>query len=200
MVEKEKGETELFSVEAESGAVEHIATFPEPRYILKCGWDDQTFYFSPNGWRWEPFDPPIIEWNRSTGQETVIAKDRGYHQMPSPDGRSIVGLRDGTLSVRPTSGGDWVPLVSGIGLNHPVFVTPDGKWAVYQGIVDVSKIGLFRVPITGGEPQLMGGPPSNIYLIRDLIFSPDGRHVLIWQVEGTIDLWLLEDFEPPEKK
>ncbi|MFZ0304400.1 MAG: hypothetical protein WAL75_17040 [Terracidiphilus sp.] len=198
-VEKEKGETELFSVEVESGAVEHIATFPQPRYLLRCGWDDQTFYFSPNGWRWGSFDPPIIQWSRSADRETVIAEEKGYYQMPSPDGRLIVRLRDGTLSVRTISGGDWVPLVSGIGLNRPVFATPDGKWAIYLDKVADWKIGLFRVPTTGGEPQLLGGAPANYFYYGELFFSPDSRQVLIWR-DGTIDLWLLEKFEPPEKK
>ena len=197
--QKEKGETELFSVEAESGAVNHVAAFQQPRYLLRCGRDDQTFYFSPNGWRWNTFEAPIIEWNRSTGQEKVIAEDSGYYQMPSPDGRSIVELQDGIVSARPISGGNSVQLASVVGLNRPVFATPDSQWVIYQDRVAVWKIGLFRVPIGGGQSQLIGEAPSNFTYLKDLFFSPDGRQVLVWQ-DGTTDLWLLENFEPSEKR
>jgi Tol biopolymer transport system component len=197
-VEKEKGESELLSVEVESGAVEHIATFPETRYLVRCGRDDQTFYFSPNGWRWGTSEPPIVEWNRSTHQESVIVKNDEHYQMPSPDGRSIVELRDGSVFVRPTSGGASVPLVSGIAINFPVFVTADEKWVIYQNEVAPRKLGLFRVPIAGGEPQRIGEPPGD-HFFWDFFFSPDGRQVLVWR-EGSIDLWLLENFEPPAGK
>jgi Tol biopolymer transport system component len=197
-VQKGKGESELFSVEVESGAVEHIVTFPETRNLVLCGRDDQIFYFSPNGWHWGTFEPPIIEWNRSTGQEAVIANDRSYYQAPSPDGRLMVGLRDGRLSVRPTSGGDWAPLVSGIGMNVPVFTMPDGKWVFYQDKDAAGKYGLFRVPITGGEPQRLGGSPGNLYS-EEYFFSPDARQILT--VKGATDeLWLLENFVPSARK
>jgi Tol biopolymer transport system component len=196
--ESDEGVTELFSVEVESGAVEQIATFSEPRYLVRCGWDDGTFYFSTNGWRWGSLDPPTIEWNRSTGRETVIARDRDDFQMPSPDGRSTVGLRDGILSVRPSSGGDWMPLVSGITAEFPVFATPDGEWVLYQDHDVGWKISLFRVPIAGGKPQRMGDPPSSL-AYGDFFFSADGHQVLAWG-ENTIELWLLENFEPSAKK
>jgi Tol biopolymer transport system component len=197
-VEKEKGESELFSVEVESGAVEHIATFPQSRFLLRSGWDDQTFYFSLNGWRFGPMEPPILEWNRSTNQEIVITQDGEHFQMPSPDGRSIVRLRDGILSVRPVSGGDWMPLVSGIGMRTSPFATPDGKWVFYQNLDAARKIGLFRVPIAGGDPQRLGDPPGSRYS-GNYFFSPDGRQIL---TIGAIakDLWLLENFLPSQKK
>lgn len=197
-VEAERGESEFFSVAVESGAVEHIATFPETRYLVKCGWDDQTFYFSPNGWRFNTFDPPIIEWNRSTEKETVIAEDAGFFQMPSSDGRSIVGLRDGTLSVRPISGGEWVPLVSGVRVNSPVFATADGKWVFYQDKDAEGIDSVFRVAVAAREPQRVGKLPDN-YSLRGFFFSPDAHQVLVWRVAST-DLWLLENFEPSPGK
>jgi Tol biopolymer transport system component len=197
-VEKEKGESELFSVEAESGAVEHIANFPQTRYLVRAGWDDQTFYFSSNGWLWPPLDPPIIEWNRSTGQETVIASADQYNLVPSPDGRLLVSLRDGTLSVRPLSGGESKTLVSGIVLNFPAFATPDGNWIIYQDYGPGGGINLYRVPITGGKPQRIGKPPEDHYF-KDLFFSPDSRQILTFKA-GEIELWLLENFEPFPKK
>jgi Tol biopolymer transport system component len=197
-VEKEKGETELFSVEVESGAVEHIANFPETRYLVRSGWDDQSFYLSPNGFRWRWIDPPIVKWNRSTELETVLARDKDFYQMPTLDSRSVVGLRDGTLMVRASSGGEWVPLVSGIGMNLPVFPTPDGKWVIYQDRVAQRKMSLFRVPIAGGQPQRIG-TPSDDQFYWDVSFSPDSRQILVWK-EKSIDLWLLENFEPLDKK
>lgn len=196
-VEKERSKTEIFSVEVESGAVEHISDFSETRYLVRSGWDDQTFYLSPNGFRWRMIDPPIIQWNRSTGQETLIAKE-DYYQMPTIDGRSVVGLKNGTLMVRAASGGDWVPLVSGIDMNLPVFVTPDGRWVIYQDRVAPQKMDLFRVPISGGKPQRLG-EPADYQFYRDISFSPDSRQILVWR-EKSIDLWLLENFEPSDRK
>jgi hypothetical protein len=128
----------------------------------------------------------------------VIIKNDGHYQMPSLDGRSIVELRDGTVFVRPTSSGASIPLVSGIGVELPVFVTPDEKWVIYQNVVAPRKLGLFRVPIAGGEPQRIGEPPGNQFF-WDFFFSPDARQVLIWR-DGSIDLWLLENFVPPARK
>jgi WD40 repeat protein len=195
-VEKEKGDTELFAVEEESGAVEHITDFPETRYLVRSGWDDETFYLNANGFRWRWNNPPIFQWNRATGQETVIAKE-GFYQMPTVDGSSVVGLRDGTLLARPATGGDWVQLASGIGINLPVFPTPDGKFLIYQDRIAPRKMCLFRVPIAGGEPQRMGEPPN--YFYWDIAFSPDSRQILVWR-KKPIDLWLLENFEPSERK
>ena len=197
-VEKVGGESELLSVEVESGAVEHIANFPQTRYLVRCGRDDETFYFSANGWRWGVSDPPIIEWNRSTAQETVIAKEREYIQTASQDGRSIVRLRDGTLSVRPTSGGDWVPLVSGIRMIRLLTLTPDGNWVYYQDQDAAGRTSFFRVPIAGGQPKPVGGPPDKGHF-GDFFFSPDGRQMLVLG-GGIVDLWVLENFEPPAKK
>jgi len=197
-VEKEKGESELFSVDVESGAIEHIASFAEPRYLVRCGRDDQTFYLSPNTWLPAQSDPPILEWNRSTGRETVIIEDREHYAMPSPDGRSIVGLRDGVLAIRPITGGDWMPLVSGVGINSPVYATPDGNWVVYEDQDATGRYGLFRVPVGGGKPEHLGDAPAHQYF-KEWFFSPDSRKVLVYGA-GASDLWLLENYVPADRK
>ena len=118
--------------------------------------------------------------------------------MPSPDGRSLIELQDGTLSVRPITGGGWAPLVSGISMNSPVFPTPNGKWVFYQDKDGARKNHLFLAPIAGGKPQHIGDSPDEYYF-RDYFFSPGSRQVLAWR-DGTVDLWLLENFVPSASK
>jgi Tol biopolymer transport system component len=91
-----------------------------------------------------------------------------------------------------------MPLVLDIGFNSPAFVTPDGKWALYQDKDASGKLGIFRVSINGGTPQHLGDPPDNQYF-EDWFFSPDSRQVLIVGA-GAADLWRLENFVPPSRK
>jgi Tol biopolymer transport system component len=193
--------TELIAVAADSGLVERIASFQGSRIILQSPEDDKTFYFSAH--TPYPGASPIVRWDRSTQQETVVSafSDRNLAEAPSLDGRWLARMLDGTVQVQPTSGGDWKSLVSGVMEVLPPETTPDGQWVLYHAMDKAGKPSLFRVPIDGGDTQRLGDYPIQELLGNTLRISSDGRKIFAAEQESTsYDLWLLENFEPPIKK
>jgi Tol biopolymer transport system component len=204
-VETESRSTDFFSVSVESGEIEHIATFAQPRFLYSAGQDDESFYFSEKGSNFQPpFEPPIIQWKRSTLQETVIIParhDPGFEVL-SPDARWVLRLRGEVLSVRPVSDGEWRTLVSGARPVTPPHASPDGRWALYDVADANGKFSLFRVPIAGGEPQRMGDIPfPEVNLLQYCFFSADGKRMLATQMDSLpTDLWILRNFIPSPQK
>ena len=201
-VEKEKGETDLISVAIESGAVERIATLAGSRFLLSVARDDQSFFFSGSAWVLGTNEPPVTRWDRATQQEVTIETPSEDHRMlsVSPDGHWITRLLDGVVSVRPVNSGDWKALVSGVTVNSPSLVMPDGKWVLYQTVDSTGRLGLFRVPVAGGNSERLGDLPNN-RSAGSLFLSSDGRQVLA-VVEKRFDygLSVLENFVPRVRK
>jgi len=191
------GKSELISISADSGLIERIAAFPVSRTILQSPLDDEFFYFSTRGNTLQP----IVRWDRSAQVETVLSalSDNFVGDTTSLDGRWIVRTLDGTLQVQSTSGGDWRPLVSGLTQTGTPETTPDGKWILYHSIDRAGRSSLFRVPIDGGDPQRLGDFPPKGYTLR---ISPDGSRILAVESEDRnhYDLWVLDNFEPSDKK
>jgi Tol biopolymer transport system component len=195
--------TDLVSVSVESGAVEHIETFPDSRYLLQSPQDDKVFYFVSEG----PLidTEPKIRWDRSTQKESAVADPaevRDYRWTPSLDGRWVLRQRDGDLSFRPTAGGEWKTLVSGIENANMLGSTPDGNWALYFALDPQGNPGIYEAPFWGGEPRRVADLPGNhVVLFNDFDFSPDGRKILAHVFNSPEDdLWILENFEPKTSK
>ncbi len=125
----------------------------------------------------------------------------------SPDGRWIAArgfTRSGgdlsTLELVPVDGGSPRTLL-GKGLSNveimPLTWTPDGRYVVFARYnPEIKKRELWRVSVKGGEVEEVGVSFSG--LIRDVRFSPDGRHLFF---EGNDDaartaVWVLENFLP----
>jgi Tol biopolymer transport system component len=201
-IEKEKGETELISVSVDSGAVERIATLPGSRFLLATSRDGQTFFFSGNAWLLGANEPPLFRWDRATGQETTMepaSQDQRLISV-SADGQWIARLLDGTVSIRPSAGGDWKPLASGVTIKLPPVFLPDGRWLLYQTVDSTGRGGVFRVPLTGGNSERLGDLPNN-GSPGTFVFSPDGRKVIaVAEKPADYGLSLLENFVPPIKK
>jgi len=201
-VEKEGGGTDLISVSVGSGAVEKIGTFSGSRYLLAGTRDDQTFFFSGNAWQLGVHESPVLRWDRTTKQETIVepsSEDRRLLSI-SPDGRWIARLLDGEVSIRPVNGGGWKSLASGVTIKVPPFVMPDAKWVLFQTVDSAGRPGLFRVPIAGGSSERLGDLPNN-ESAGSFFFSPDGHQVLV-MAEKRVDygLSLLENFVTATKK
>jgi hypothetical protein len=77
---------------------------------------------------------------------------------------------------------------------------PDAKWVLYQTVDSAGRLGLFRVPTTGGSSERLGDLPNN-ESAGSFFFSPDGHQVLA-VAEKRVDygLTLLENFVPNVKK
>jgi Tol biopolymer transport system component len=205
---RSEGRTDLISIAADSGAVEKIASFHGSRFILESPFDDRIFHFSGkradigSGENDEIGGSPILRWDLATNQETIVVPtvSEPYSEQPTPDGRWLVRYQEGSLSIRPTSGGDWKSLASGLRENLKWATTPDGDWIIYHARDAQGEHSLYRVPITGGTPQRLGDFPSNEFLGSVIRMSPDGRRILASDVQiKQYDLWLLENFEPAPK-
>jgi Tol biopolymer transport system component len=155
---------------------------------------------------WQPIDlnasgasNPWPSFSPDATRIAHIASDADLTSV-SPDGKSIVRLLDGTVSIRPAAGGDWKPLASGVTPKIPPVFLPDGKWILYQAVDSAGRAGIFRVPTTGGNPERLGdlpnnGPPATF------VFSPDGLKALaVTEKPAQYGLSLLENFVPPIKK
>ena len=118
----------------------------------------------------------------------------------SADGQWIARLLDGTVSIRPSAGGDWKPLASGVTIKLPPVFLPDGRWLLYQTVDSTGRGGVFRVPLTGGNSERLGDLPNN-GSPGTFVFSPDGRKVIaVAEKPADYGLSLLENFVPPIKK
>lgn len=197
---KEDGNTDLISIDVGSGAAEHVAFFPGYRFLTAPPRDDRFFYFIAGEHSFG--DTPVLQWDRLTGEENIIVPKSDYLRLeaPSLDGRFVVRYLDGSLSVRPISGGDWHLLVSGLQAPYldPI-TTPDGNWALYVDSDAAEKRTLYRVSTAGGKPQVVGELPQNRWA-GNFFLSPDGRQILAQSSSNRYDLWILENFEPPANR
>jgi hypothetical protein len=166
------------------------------------GSDDQTFHLFECTWSVSPSQSPFVRWDRRTQQQTVEAapSNDDRFEVPSSDGRWLVRLQAGALSIRSTSGGDWRVLVSGIRWKRGPSITADGNWVWYWDADAAGIVCVFRVPADGGMPQRMGAVPKE-FDDGDFTISPDGRQVLVGHgLERVYGLWVMENFEPPALK
>jgi Tol biopolymer transport system component len=197
------GKTAFFSVSVDSGAMEQIASFPDIRYLLPRPQDDKVFYFAKYE-RDLTYMDPKVRWDRSTQKESVVvnaAEVDSYMWTLSLDGRWVLRQRNGDLSFRPTSGGDWRAFASGIEGFDIFGSTPDGNWALYVASDPQGHPGIFEASFSGGEPRRVGDlPPGYRSGWGFLVFSPDGRKILAMDGSAEDDLWILENFEPKTSK
>lgn len=212
---KSNEKTDLISVAVESGAVEQLKTFAGSRSIFQTSPDDTALYFVAYSTEnpvqpGTPFPDTLVRWDVTAEKESIMTKfiENGAQDfnIPSQDGNWIVRTSGGTsMSVRPTSGGDWKPLVSGAsGLWLQRLITPDSKWVFYHTVDSLGKDALFRVSMAGGQPERVGDFPTDS-TEGNLYMSADGREILATLYSRStgnnafFDLWVLENFEPAPK-
>ena len=63
--------------------------------------------------------------------------------------------------IRPISGGAWKQLVGVSKMNGLLIGTFDRKWVLYCDADSMGRGGLFRVPISGGQPKRLGDLPTD---------------------------------------
>ncbi|MGA2738387.1 MAG: hypothetical protein ABSG65_13180 [Bryobacteraceae bacterium] len=186
---------DIFTISADSGKVERLAALPEgPLFVALPSRDDRALYLIRGG---NGDQEDLLRWDIATGRETPLEKfTLDSVGFVSQDERWLMGMDKQGLKIRPTSGGDWKPLVS-LDFTIQLNTTPDGNWILYHGVDAAKKHGLFRVPTAGGEPERLGDFPTNS-LTGALEISPDGRKVMVSadEYETGYELWSLENFEP----
>src|SRR5262249_14155542 len=79
----------------------------------------------------------------------------------------------------------------------PLRFTPDSKWIVYHDQDENGKDGLFRVAISGGEPQRLGDYPPG-QLNSYISITPDGRQFIVsaQAPPKQPEFWTLDNFLP----
>jgi Tol biopolymer transport system component len=193
------GENELVSVQIDSGAIENLGSFQGSRLILQPSHDDQTFYLSTD---LNHILGPVTRWQMDAKQESVLAHPSHSLEwyLPSLDDRWLVRFLDDKLSVRSMSGSDWTPLVANVHDVSTAETTPDGNWVLYGARDASGKDSLFRVAVSGGTPQLVGGLPTNSFQ-GSIHLSQDGTRILaVNRASRSYDLWSLDNFVPSAKK
>ena len=199
------GHSDLVSIAAESGAVEKLASFSDYRFGPFPTKDDQHMYF----WAVKAFQGGhFVRWDNRAGQDTVVdVVDREIQQLyvSTPDERWLIRTDSRGLAIRPMGGGDWRFLVSAAdsGLSNPVDAYPEGDWILFEAKDSEGKHRLYRIPISGGEAQLIGDFPAKSKEDFDtrLFWSRDARQVIAEiHDEDKFNLWTLDNFEPLEKK
>jgi len=194
---------DLFSISTDSGEVEPLG--PEPE-----AWDGGVFFSSRDGraiymWRFlnpqapQPV-PELIRWDIGTRQATVVDRipspvNSGDWPGPDPDEHWIARRNKETLEIRPTSGGDWKPLIS-LGTTQAAF-TPDGNWLLYHDVDAAGKQSLFRLSTAGGQPERIGDFPA-AGKTGSLRISPDGKQIIA-EAALAPEVWMLENFVPKQQ-
>ncbi len=194
----------IFSIALDTGEIERLQPFPSRWRIVDTSRDDRALYmFTRFGQGFK-----MVRWDIAARQETILGQDpsssTAWVARVSPDERFLIRSGARGLELRPTLGGDWIPLAAlgkealaaGNGNGHYAF-TPGGNWVVYHDKDSAGKQSLFRVSMAGGKPERLGDFPSSSYF-GNLEISPDGRKII--SVSGDYDtgdeLWSLENFVP----
>jgi len=203
--EENAGHSDLVSVAAESGAVEKLASFNDRRFGPFPTADDKHLYFwsvkalqGGRYMRWETND-------RLDTAVDIIDREIEQFYMPTPDERWLIRTDRRGLAIRPMAGGDWRFLVSdsAYALPYQAYPVPYGDWIMFPAKSGEGKLRLYRIPISGGEPELVGDFPAGSKPDLDewLHLSRDARQVIAEiRNESKLDLWTLENFEPSDKK
>ncbi|MBV8072893.1 MAG: hypothetical protein JO270_23520 [Acidobacteriaceae bacterium] len=199
------GTMDLFSVSVDTGEVKRLKTFHEPpgivTFLIEAGPDDNSLEFMKLDLS-EDFGGPLVRYDLATQKETVISIDAAL-RWPSLDGKWVVGMNEGALSVKPVTGGDWKPLASSKTGGWPFTTTRDGSAVLYMDIDPAGKRALYRVSITGGAPERLGDAPvlsEPFQDLQEMHISADGHQIVTASIDpNRYDLWLLENFVPRSK-
>ena len=76
--------------------------------------------------------------------------------------------------------------------------TPDGRYLVFARRAELGnkKMDLWRVAVTGGEPEKVGPLLDNVY---DVVVHPGGNRVVFSTREPRQEVWVMENFLPAPK-
>jgi Tol biopolymer transport system component len=193
-------DTAIFSIATGSGAVTRLGSAPGRNVPVMTSRDGRSIFMAS----WKAPDYGLAKWDIATQQLTTVDQDQHLPAPAlsiSPNERWIARRVSDNYEMRNLSGGGWTPIGPLGGLTAKAY-TPDGNWIVYYEHADphvTGKSSLFRVPVSGGQPERLGDFPDAI--IGGLLYvSPDGKEIIatlssMAAFKGA-ELWLLENFEP----
>jgi hypothetical protein len=199
------GHADLDSVATESGALEELASFSDYRWFPILSKDDQRVYFPAQKMGQ---DGRFVRWDASGGQDTLVdanSNNLPAFYVPSPDELSLIRTESRGLAIRAISGGDWKFLMSAADgvLSDPHDAIAYDDWILFDAKDSGGNVRLYRIPISGGEPQFVGDFPakSRPEWNGHLQVSRDARQIVAeTKNENKFNLWTLDNFEPSDKK
>lgn len=201
-----KGESRLYRIDAQTGksafVFEPTNNFPG---VLAFEWagDGKSIYY--------PDDRAhlFVRRDLETGAETKVQiGTTGFRAFPSPNGQHIAFYPFGNSTIRsinlmPADGGEGRPLVE---LAPPYYLpgypvvewAPDSRYVVFAkwNIDDLKTTTLWRVPVTGGEPEYLGLEMERIQRPR---ISRDGRRIAFTAGTWKHERWVMENFLPEKQ-
>ena len=190
--------TEILSISLSTGRAERVGSLDGQRHIQRVSKDDRMLLTT------RPLTRTGHAWEIGTDRETVTPPPGAI----SDDGQwkfnlnTPVGETQRQIRVAPMSDEQaWRRLtylrIQAGSLLNPVRFSPDSKSIIYHEKDADGKDGLYRVPVSGGDPQRLGDYP-----ISDpsswLAISPDGRHFLVSTIEASKqqpEIWALSGLE-----
>jgi len=180
---------------------------------LHAGGGFSRFGFSPDGSKVLYVDMNagrLLAHDLRSGRETVIIEREGLiHGVISPDGQrlllSVAENNTAILFVMPAAGGEARELIRIGGEKEGPYYgspwwTPDGRYVCFMRRVKEEtpiQWHVWRVPAEGGEPQ-----PLGLTLGRQmggLRPHPDGRRLATTDFAVNLEVWVMENFLPPQK-
>lgn len=155
----------------------------------------------------------VVHRDLESGAETKVAMgirdDEGFRAFPAPNGKHIAfyTLRNNatnmTVNVTSAAAGAARQLVE---LRRPDYLpgyavvgwTPDSRYVLFAkwNLKDLKSTSLWRVPVTGGEPENLGLTMERIQQPR---ISPDGRRIAFTAGTWKHEWWVMENFLPAQK-
>jgi len=203
-------ETAIYKVDIASSASSPLVIIPKFQYALHAVWSaDGKSLFYPQG------NPTrILRRDLDTGKDTELAKMTGPAGIPvvaaSPDGKwlAFTSREEDEQKVRlkivPSAGGEVRELfqIMDKGFILDLNWTADGRFLWFRGVTPSDdpktppKWESWRISPDGSDPQKLELviPGGGVRL------HPDGRQIVYSTGRGRRDLWVMENFLPPEKK
>jgi Tol biopolymer transport system component len=199
------GHTNILSISSESGAAQLVGSVDGFAIILRSNPSDSSLYLGRG--RLDSSGKPqayVGRWDNAARREDVVTADfaidgSGSAPVVSLKCNLLVKLENGDLLARPMTGGDWKKAASikGAPERRQFVTTADEKWIIYHDVDGAGKDCLFRVPIAGGTPELVGDFPGHDFIFGSLQVSPDGSRILAdVPADKPYDLWVLSNFTP----
>jgi Tol biopolymer transport system component len=201
-MEPQKPYLTFYRVDLGSGNHEKLAHRRDPIQGYKLSPDGKAIYYST----WTSF----IRFDIATRSEMLVRTGGVINTLAvSPDGKQLALLVsvqpadiDAYLAVMPATGGEEREIFRaspwGGRRYNSLTWTPDQRFLMFVRS-EASVLGpsvLWRVPVTGGQPELTGISVKSAGLESPQVL-PDGRRVFFTSNEGgSPEVWALENFLP----
>jgi Tol biopolymer transport system component len=202
----QRGRNGIFQIDVQSGQATAVVLSDGLTTFVQWSPDGKKVYFQRNR--------VFVERDLASGTERDVYYDMGVRNGAlSPDGRYLAVARTdpstktASLLLVPVAGGqprELLRLKQSEGLKSVNVWTPDSNAVIITKDTG-SRLEIWKVPITRGEPRKLEIDPNLIWPERerfqDVVFSlsPDGHSIAFQMGKAGSEVWALENFLPALK-